>query len=275
MPPAQRYAQAKYWLLTIPQHLFIPFQPNGVSYIKGQLERGEQEGYLHWQVLVCFARKIRLAGVKTTFGDGVHAEPTRSEAANDYVWKEETRVDGTQFVLGKCPFKRNSAADWDAVWDAAKQGKIEEIPSDIRVRSYAALKRIEKDYMPRVAIEREVVVYWGTTGVGKSRRAWEEAGENAYPKDPCTKFWDGYQGDEHVVIDEFRGQIGISHVLRWFDRYPVSIETKGSGSVLRAKKIWITSNLDPRQWYPDLDQETKDALMRRMRIVHMLNNNLE
>jgi len=120
-------------------------------------------------------------------------------------------------------------------------------------------------------MEREIVCYWGTTGMGKSRRAWEEAGLNAYPKDPRSKFWDGYRGQEHVVFDEFRGGIDISHVLRWFDRYPVIVEVKGSSTVLKAKKIWITSNLHPNDWYPELDQETKSALIRRLTIVHFVN----
>ena len=75
-------------------------------------------------------------------------------------------------------------------------------------------------------MERVVRVYVGPTGVGKSRRAWDEAGFDAYPKDPNTKFWDGYQGQPHVVMDEFRGKIDISNILRWTDQYPVSVETK-------------------------------------------------
>lgn len=263
------YAQAKYWLLTIPYQDYLPWKPDGVGYVRGQMEVGAETGFRHWQLLVIFNKKVRLGKVKSLFGDSCHAEPSRSEAAEAYVWKEETRVEGTQFELGRKPVNRAKQADWDRIWNSAKEGKIEEIPADIRIRSYGSLKKIEKDYMPRVAVEREVRVYWGKTGVGKSRRAWEEAGLTAYPKDPCTKFWDGYQGDECVVIDEFRGQIGISHILRWFDRYPVSIETKGSGSVLRAKRIWITSNIHPNDWYPDLDQETKDALMRRLIVEEM------
>lgn len=34
---------------------------------------------------------------------------------------------------------------------------------------------------------REVHCFWGTTGSGKSFRAWAEAGLDAYPKDPRTK----------------------------------------------------------------------------------------
>jgi len=111
-------------------------------------------------------------------------------------------------------------------------------------------------------------VYWGRTGTGKSRRAWDEAGLDAYPKDPRTKFWCGYREHENVVIDEFRGGIDISHLLRWFDRYPVVVELKGGATCLKAKTIWITSNIHPNDWYPELDDETKSALMRRLNITH-------
>lgn len=123
--------------------------------------------------------------------------------------------------------------------------------------------------MAPIGIERKVVVYWGPTGSGKSRRAWDEAGILAYPKDPRSKFWDGYNGQEHVVIDEFRGGIDISHILRWFDRYPVVVEVKGSAVILKAKKIWLTSNLHPDNWYIELDIETKEALKRRLEIINI------
>lgn len=113
-----------------------------------------------------------------------------------------------------------------------------------------------------------MLLFWGRTGSGKSRRAWQEAGWDAYPKDPRTKFWDGYRGQEHVVVDEFRGGIDVAHLLRWLDRYPVLVEIKGSSVPLTATKIWFTSNLHPRDWYPALDEDTLNALMRRIKITH-------
>lgn len=117
-------------------------------------------------------------------------------------------------------------------------------------------------------MERSVNVFWGRTGLGKSRRAWAEAGLDAYPKDPRSKFWDGYCGQKHVVIDEFRGGIDVAHLLRWLDRYPVIVEVKGSSTCLVATDIWITSNLEPSNWYPDLDDDTKAALLRRLHVTH-------
>lgn len=126
------------------------------------------------------------------------------------------------------------------------------------------------DYLQPVAIDRVVSVFWGRTRTGKSRRAWEEAGITAYPKDPQTKFWCGYQSHCNVVMDEFRGGISISHILRWLDRYPVIVETKGGACVLSAERIWITSNVDPRNWYPEIDEETKEALLSRLNITHFI-----
>jgi len=184
-------------------------------------------------------------------------------------------VAGTRFELGVPALKRNNKRDWDKIWDSAVAGKLTDIDSATRVQHYRTLKQIKADHLAPAAIERTVHVFWGPTGTGKSRRAWEESGVNAYPKDPRTKFWDGYQGHEHVVMDEFRGAIDISHLLRWFDRYPVIVEVKGSSTVLMATTIWITSNLDPRDWFTGIDVATKDALMRRLTITHFNENLLQ
>lgn len=258
--------QAKFWILTIPQHEFIPHLPKPCCWIKGQLEQGAG-GFVHWQVCVCFTKKVRLGSVRDLFGTA-HAEPTRSAAAMEYVHKDDTAIVETRFELGVLPRQR-TAADWDEIRDLARAGRLDAIPADIYVRCYNSLKRIAKDHLVPLPMERTVYVFWGTTGTGKSRRAWDEATNSAFPKDPRTKFWDGYDGHEHVVIDEFRGGIDISHLLRWCDRYPVIVEEKGGSRVFNAKTIWITSNLDPRRWFPEADQAVLDALMRRLKITHM------
>ena len=86
--------------------------------------------------------------------------------------------------------------------------------------------------------------------------------------DILSTFFFYFLDHHHVVIDEFRGGIAINHLLRWFDRYPVIVEVKGGAVVLRATKIWITSNISPDDWFPELDEETKAALRRRLRVTH-------
>lgn len=258
--------QGVFWLLTIPHSCFVPYLPPQCIWIVGQLERGDGTGYLHWQVMVAFRKKASLAQVKHCFGE-CHAELSRSEAAVDYCQKEETRVEGTGFELGTKPFRRNSKRDWESIWVSAKSGNLEAIPADVRVVSYRTLRAIGSDHSKAIGMERSANVFWGPTGTGKSRRAWDEAGMDAYCKDPRTKFWDGYQDEPNVVVDEFRGGIDIAHLLRWLDRYPVRVEIKGSSRVLKATTFWFTSNLDPRYWYRDCDPATIDALMRRLTVV--------
>jgi len=67
-----------------------------------------------------------------------------------------------------------------------------------------------------------------------------------------------------VIIDEFRGLIDITHLLKWLDRYPCSVECKGSQLYLNTTTWFITSNLSVEEWYPALDAETIQALKRRI-----------
>lgn len=252
-------------MLTVPYEHFTPYLPPNCTWIKGQLEVGDG-GFRHWQILVGFDKKTSLAGARDTFGP-FHSELSRSEAASAYVWKDETCVPGTRFELGAKPIRRNAKIDWESVWIAAVAGDLSAVPANIRVVSYRTLRAIAADNDRPIAMLRLCYVFWGATGTGKSRRAWEEAGINAYSKDPRSKFWCGYQAETNVVIDEFRGGIDISHILRWLDRYPVRVEIKGSSKPLTAEKIWITSNLNPSDWYPDADAETVAALRRRLNIT--------
>jgi len=264
-----RRRQGIFWLLTIPRSDFTEPSalPDGLAWIRGQLERGEG-GFEHWQIMVALSEKSSLRSVKRRFGNTCHGELSRSAAANDYVWKESSRI-GQQFEFGTKPIRRNSKTDWEACWKSATKGDLMAIPASIRLVSYRTLLAIAADHVKPTAIVRECFVYWGKTGTGKSRLAWQQAGMDAYPKDPRSKFWCGYQGEDHVVIDEFRGGIDLSHVYRWLDRYPIHIEVKGSSRPLVASKIWMTSNLNPRtEWFPEANQDSVDALMRRLQITH-------
>jgi RNA helicase len=265
---SRRRTQARYWLCTIPRADWTPCLPSTADYCRGQLERGDSTGYEHWQLLVTFPSKKTLRQVKNVLCITAHCEPSLSKAANDYVWKEDSRI-GEPFEFGIQPFNRNSKTDWDRIRLLASTAKFEQIPSEIYIRYYSNLHKIRSDHLQPLAIERTCFVYWGPTGTGKSHRAWAEAGSLAYSKDPRTKFWCGYGDQCSVIIDEFRGSIDISHLLRWLDKYPVRVETKGSSRPLVASKIWITSNLHPNSWFPDLDYNTYLALERRLIIEEM------
>jgi len=262
--------QGIFWILTIPyENWHVPsVLPLQLNWIRGQHEIGEN-GYHHWQLCCAFRSKASLRVVKSLFGITAHAELTKSDAASSYVWKESTRVEGSQFELGIKPVNPSASTDWETIWEHATCGDLLAIPAHIRVRSYRVLRSIAADYDSPQGYVRSAIVYWGPTGTGKSRRAWDEGGLAAYCKDPRTKFWCGYKGEKNVVFDEFRGGIDVAHILRWLDRYPVRVEVKGGSRPLAAEKFWFTSNLEPSLWYPEIDYETFQALERRLEIIKL------
>jgi len=264
--------QGSHFILTIPSDAWCPPTELGqlhplLRYVKGQKELGEG-GFIHWQVVCQSRKKCTITALKQCFCNEAHVEFTRSAAADQYVWKEDTRVADSQFEVGSKSLKRNSSADWDSVWDFAKAGDLLSIPADIRIRSYHTLKRIRKDYdtapfRPNI----QVYVFTGVSGSGKSHRMFQEAGPDYYIKSSTTKWWDGYRGESNVIIDEFRGQIAVEHLLKWCDKYPTFVEEKGGQQALKAERIWISSNKPIEEWYPDIDCLTLAALKRRVQIT--------
>lgn len=83
-----------------------------------------------------------------------------------------------------------------------------------------------------------------------------------------NKWWDGYQGEDVVHIDE----IDESHTVwiapylkKWADKWPFDAEVKGGALCLRPKLVVVTSN------YKIEDMGFKDAdlpaILRRFRQV--------
>lgn len=112
-----------------------------------------------------------------------------------------------------------------------------------------------------------VDVYWGPTGTGKTRKAFEECPQ-AYWKEKGD-WWDGYTGEESVIWDEFANDIPITSLLRVLDRYPLRVPIKGGFIQFQAKRIILTSNIPFDEWYPNAKDEHKAALRRRVtNLVH-------
>ena len=115
------------------------------------------------------------------------------------------------------------------------------------------------------------LVFWitGPSGSGKSKLAYEIGEElfedNVYWKDG-EKWWDGYDGHECVIIDDFRGNnMKFNYLLKVLDRYPMRVEVKGGYRQLKAKIIMITTIFDLSHIYSEsvLEGEPIRQLERR------------
>lgn len=109
--------------------------------------------------------------------------------------------------------------------------------------------------------------YWvyGAAGVGKDTFV-NQMAPHAYLKDPDTRWWDGYDGQEDVIIRDLGPDHDPRVVKVWADRYPFPAEVKGSTlGDIRPKRMFVTTNYAPDEVYepPELD-----AVERRFQIIH-------
>lgn len=114
------------------------------------------------------------------------------------------------------------------------------------------------------------MVYWGRTGAGKTRSVYD----NLPSLDSLfvyagSGWFDGYDGQPIVLFDDFGGhEFKISYLLKLLDRYPIRVPVKGGFVHWAPQEIYITSNIDPHNWYSNANPEHVRALLRRITLIH-------
>jgi len=274
MPPAPGDNASRYWCFTLNNYTDedqARLRAVDCTYLIFGREVGEQ-GTPHLQGFVITHTRIRLAQVKVLLGtDRVHVEKARGspEQADDYCKK-----DGDFECIGTPPARRKRTRDELAVEfrDAIRGGGAGALvgwaDANPGVYAFSGHNLVRNHQSTIIPVRREnVTCTWivGPSGSGKSHAAWEKY-PDAFSKEPRHKWWSGYLGEKHVIIDDFgKDNIDITYLLRWFDKYPVSIETKGGQMGLLATDFVVTSNFLPSEIYQGHPQ--LQALLRRINIV--------
>lgn len=115
-----------------------------------------------------------------------------------------------------------------------------------------------------------VTLYVGPPGCEKSRACADAfpAGQDVFYK-TRGEWWDGYSGQDTVIMDDCYGWMKYDEMLRICDRYPHRVPVKGSCVQFMAKNICITSNSHVDQWYT-FEKFDPAALMRRINVYTVL-----
>lgn len=106
-------------------------------------------------------------------------------------------------------------------------------------------------------------IIWGESGSGKSFYAAATSPASIYwlsRPNGSRVWWDGYEGQETVVIDEFKGWLPHGFLCCLADRNPCMVETKGGSTQFRSRRLILLSNQEPTTWY----RHGLGALRRRM-----------
>ena len=110
---------------------------------------------------------------------------------------------------------------------------------------------------------------WGRTGCGKSRMAQAVYSASCYPKPPDSKWFDGYDQHEVLILQELRkSTFTYSYLLDLTDRYEFRVEAKGTYVPMTAKVIIVTCSKPHAELWAELAGEVNenlDQLTRRIK----------
>lgn len=246
-----------------------------ILYLVYQKEVGAQ-GTPHLQGYVYFQNPVRMVGCKAALvalsddtAKGAHLEVARGTAQQnrDYCTKVDTRVEGP-FEYGVIP-KQGSRSDLGAIKDLIDSGASEADVAEQYFGQYVRYHNGFRQYRSVTARKRDwktkVVVHYGSTGLGKTFRAHKLGGEKLYIKDCENKWWERYQGEEQVLLDEFDGAtLSINRFKQLGDRGAANVEVKGGSVSWCAKTLYITSNTAPGDWWPAAKSVDFEAVIRRV-----------
>jgi len=242
------------------------------TYIIVGKEKGEECGTPHLQGFVSFKNARSLKNLKK-INATAHWEIARGtpQQNRDYCSKQ-----GDFQERGVIPMDQKAKGDcekdrWAHIIQLSEAGDWDTLKLEYPVEYGQKLKNLEHINKKRKkdvsTLDGELPHQWfvGETGCGKSKRARDE-NPGAFVKDPTSKWWDGYDGQDVVIIDDFdKYQVSQGgDMKRWLDRYAFQAQFKGGYEFIRPKKVIVTSQYTPAEIWEDT--KTVDAIMRRVKM---------
>lgn len=201
--------------------------------------------------------------MKNLLGGRAHIEKARGndESNKAYCSKEEVYLEvGTPSFQGK---RNDISRAVSALESGATLSDVARASPEVFVRYGRGLR----DYVNVRGLVKSrdfkthVIVLVGEPGSGKSRFANEYEGSKYWK--PRGTWWDGYNGEDVVIFDDFYGWVPYDELLRVCDRYPLKVQVKGAFVEFVSKTIIITSNKRPEEWYDKEKIPDQSAMWRR------------
>jgi hypothetical protein len=224
----------------------------GAKYVIAQVEKCPTSGKLHLQGYLELNNKMNFKDVKKQiFDNGEHFAQRKGsqKQATDYCRKLETRVEGP-WEFGEI-HKQGARNDLYEATEVLKHKGIvavaEQLPT-VFVKYNTGLQKLQMALFKNKWREIKVIVYWGEPGTGKTKKVYDLEGLDIYNK-PAGYWWDGYNGEKSILLDDFEGETNYTDILKWLDKYPLKLPIKGGFVNAEYEKIYITSNKDPEEWY--------------------------
>lgn len=242
------------------------FDAKSITYAICGRERGDA-GTPHLQGYVYFKSQKTLRATKSFLGlPRMHLEAARGTGEDNKVYCSK---EGDFWEMGDVPsqgLRTDIAAYVGAIRDGAGLDQIlDHFPEEF-CKYHGAYDKLRLAAMPKRDWVMDVRWFYGPTGTGKSHCAYElgQAAVDYYCKS-AGKWWDGYEGQEVVIMDEFRGDWMTFHeLLRLTDKYQYQVEVKGGSRQFCSKMIIFTCPIRWDELFRGQTAEKLNQLQRRI-----------
>ncbi len=256
-----------------------------IRYIIFQRERGLEATADHFQGYVEFYRPYGLVGVRARVSATAHWEARggSQKQAIAYCKKNDTRCAGDSgpFEYGH-KAEQGQRTDIKALREACETGcskrKLLEDHTSACAKYPRFINLCESIYFTPNWRKVECTLLVGATRLGKTRWVYENWDMKSFWSLPAvtTAVWfDGYDGQTHVLIDDFPGQecMGITLLLQLLDGYTLRVPVKCGFTSWKPTHIALTSNISPNIWYCWSGKRSQyDALAARFSLVKVFAN---
>lgn len=228
----------------------------------------------HWQGYIQFFKAQRFAAFYKLTGHKCRMEVAKGTTLQnqEYCTKLKSST-GAVYEYGK-PTSQGKRSDlihirdMIAGGDSMKQVAEEHFGDFVRYhRGFEKFKNMVDLEMSQGRRDLKVTLITGKTGSGKTSSVLDEHGDkNVYivEFDSSTLWWDGYTGQDVILLDDYNNNIPIGRLLRILDTYKLRLQIKGSFTYARWTKVYITTNLRRNELHSNAKRELRAAMFRRI-----------
>ena len=270
-------SQAKNWCFTInnptpEDYALFPLPTALVQYCIYGREIGD-DGTPHLQGYIQFRNLIRFNKVKELL-PWSHLEVQRARsnsAAKEYCEKEDpTPHEEGEFTPSANDARGSSTANKREAYLSIRRGLplqeiIDDHPEELSFIHSAAR------YAPPREEAAKVLYLFGKTGSGKTMstlKVLQELELSFFKKMPGTHWFDGYTGQQVLVLEEFQSRFTLTKFLSMCDPHPPHLEIKGGTMPNRSPYIIICSNKSPLQQYTTVQEESPASFAAFLRRIN-------
>lgn len=250
-------------------------------------EIGLNEHTPHIHLYVHFQNPVAFTTIKNKFPSAhIDAPMGTPEQNRDYVFKigkwendpkGETNIRDSHRESGACPvFRPGTRNDLTGLYDMIREGKsnfeiLETDPQYIKQidRIDKVRKIIVEERFKNIWRDLEVTYIWGTTGSGKTRSVKDRYGyANVYTITDYAHPWDGYNGQDVILFEEFRSNLRIADMLQFLDGYPLELPCRYNNKVACFTKVFFSTNIDLRWQYSNIQRDEPETWRAFLRRIH-------